>query len=229
MHHPRARVVEVDDQVLAAPPQPGDRPPDELLAEFVARHELHEPRRVRRHKARRDRASDHARFEVAAYSLDFRQFGHAIEDIRTAAQLCAYNASMRLPAADRWLLLALVATLAAAVALTIVVGLAETPLPGEERIIREVQSWAFPGQTLSDFIRAITTTGIVIILGTLLAAGLFIIGERRDALVLLVLLFALAWLQPAIKDIVDRPRPDVRACSTSAASSRVRASPPATS
>jgi undecaprenyl-diphosphatase len=114
---------------------------------------------------------------------------------------------MRLPAADRWLLLALGVTLAGAIALTIAVALAETPMPGEARIMREVQDWAFPGQTLSDFVRSITTTGIVIILGTLLAAGMFIIGERRDALVLLVLLFALAWLQPAIKDLVDRPRP----------------------
>ncbi len=128
---------------------------------------------------------------------------------------------MRLPAADRWLLLALIAILTAAIALTITVSAAVTPLPGEARTIREVQDWPLPGDPLSDFIRAITTTGMVIILGTLLAAALFIIGERREALVLLALLFALSWLQPALKELIDRPRPaaetfDIRAEITSA-------------
>jgi undecaprenyl-diphosphatase len=127
---------------------------------------------------------------------------------------------MQLPAADRWLLLALGATLAAAIALSIAVSVADTPMPGEAGAIRELQPWAFPGQTLSDFIRAITTTGMVMILGTLLAIGLFAIGERREALVLLALLFVLAWAQPGIKELIDRPRPtsdqfDIRAEITS--------------
>jgi undecaprenyl-diphosphatase len=114
---------------------------------------------------------------------------------------------MQLPAADRWLLLALIAMLAAAIALSLTVGLADTPLPGEARTIREVQPWAFPGDAPSDFIRAITTTGMVLLLGTLLAIGLFATGARREALTLLALLFALAWLQPALKELIDRPRP----------------------
>ena len=127
---------------------------------------------------------------------------------------------MRLPAADRWLLLALGATLAVAIGLTIAVALADTPMPGEARTIREVQGWPFPGDALSDLIRAITTTGMVIVLGTLLAAGLFVLGERRQALLLLALLFALSWLQPALKELLDRPRPtsemfDIRAEITS--------------
>jgi undecaprenyl-diphosphatase len=127
---------------------------------------------------------------------------------------------MRLPAADRWLLLGLLAVLAAATVLTVAVGIAGTPLAGEARTIREIQGWPFPGQTLSDLSRAITTTGIVILLGCLLAAGLFVTGERREALVLLALLFVLSWLQPAIKELIDRPRPtsemfDIRADITS--------------
>jgi undecaprenyl-diphosphatase len=113
---------------------------------------------------------------------------------------------MRLPAADRWLLLALV-TLAAAIALSVAISLASTPLPGETRTIREAQDWSFPGQTLSDFIRTLTTTGMVLLLGTLLAVGLFVLGRRRDALTLLALLFVLSWLQPAVKELIDRPRP----------------------
>jgi undecaprenyl-diphosphatase len=114
---------------------------------------------------------------------------------------------MQLPAADRWLLLALIAMLAAAIALSATVGLAGTPVPGEARTVREVQPWTFPGDALSDFVRAITTTSMVLLLGTLLAVGLFATGARREALVLLALLFALAWLQPAIKELIDRPRP----------------------
>ena len=127
---------------------------------------------------------------------------------------------MPLPAADRWLVLALAATLAAAIALSITVSVADTPMRGEARLIREVHEWRFPGDTLSDFIRAITTTGMVLLLGTLLAVGLFVAGYRRDALVLLALLFVLSWLQPAIKELIDRPRPtsemfDIRADITS--------------
>jgi undecaprenyl-diphosphatase len=127
---------------------------------------------------------------------------------------------MRIHAADRWLLLAFITTLTAALALSIAVSAAATPLPGEARALHEVQDWAFPGDALSDTIRAATTTGMVIILGTLLAMGLLVTGERREALVLLALLFVLAWLQPALKELIDRPRPsselfDVRADVTS--------------
>jgi undecaprenyl-diphosphatase len=127
---------------------------------------------------------------------------------------------MQLPDTDRWLLIALTTTLAAAIALSVAVSISETPMASEARAMREVQSWAFPGQTLSDLMRAITTTGMVMILGTLLAVGLFVLGERREALTLLAILVMLAWLQPALKQLIDRPRPtieefDVRADVTS--------------
>jgi undecaprenyl-diphosphatase len=118
-------------------------------------------------------------------------------------------------------LAASLAVLASAAAISIVVALADTPMRGETRIVREVQSWPFPGDTLSDAIRALTTTWLVTVLGCALAAGTAATGARRDALALLAMLFVLAWLQPALKEIVDRPRPtedffDIRGSITSA-------------
>jgi undecaprenyl-diphosphatase len=111
-------------------------------------------------------------------------------------------------------------TLLAAVALTIAVAAADTPMRGEARLLREVQAWPFPGDALSDVIRALTTTWLVLVLGSLFAAGLAVTGARREALVLLGMLFVLAWWQPALKNLVDRPRPagdvvDVRGSVTS--------------
>jgi undecaprenyl-diphosphatase len=108
----------------------------------------------------------------------------------------------------RTLALAFTATLVAALAVTLAVALTDTPMPSEERILHEVQGWSFPGQTLSAIVRALTTTWLVIVLGCTLAAGLAVRGDRRDALVLLAILFVLVWLQPTLKNIVDRPRPD---------------------
>lgn len=108
----------------------------------------------------------------------------------------------------RPLLAAFAAVLTAAIALSVTVVLADTPMPGEARIMHEVQGWSFPGQTLSDIVRALTTTWLVTVLGCTVAAGLAVRGDRREALVLLAILVVLVWLQPTLKNIIDRPRPD---------------------
>lgn len=118
------------------------------------------------------------------------------------------------------LMAAWLAALTAALLLTVAVALGETPWPGELRTVREIQTWAFPGQALSDAIRALTTTTLVVLLGTLLSVGLYVSGHRREALVLLALMFVLPFMQAGLKNLIDRPRPtaelvDIRAEFTS--------------
>jgi len=103
--------------------------------------------------------------------------------------------------AGTWLVLAVVAiSLSFAVA-------GEGPLWREHDISEAVQDWPFPGHTLSDAVRALTETWLVVVLGSLLSIGLFVSGHRREALVLLVLIFLLPLVQASVKNIVDRPRP----------------------
>ena len=114
-------------------------------------------------------------------------------------------------------LIAAYALLAAAtIALTISVAFDDLLL-NEDAWMREVQTWAFPGNTLSDIIRAATTTPVVLITGSCFAVALWLAGARREALALAAILVVLPLAQSGIKDIVDRPRPssdygiDVRA------------------
>jgi undecaprenyl-diphosphatase len=120
-------------------------------------------------------------------------------------------ATLTAPLAIGWL-----AAVTVALIVTVVVSTSSTPLDRELDWMLDVQAWAFPGQTLSDAMRAVTTTEICVLLGTLLAVGLFVTGHRREALVLLVLVFALPFVQAGIKNLIDRPRPtpelvDIRA------------------
>jgi undecaprenyl-diphosphatase len=115
---------------------------------------------------------------------------------------------------------ALCLVIAFAVALSVTVAMSDTPMWGEARIVREMQGWAFPGERLSDVVRALTTTWLIIVLGCVLAAGLAVSGARREALMLLAMIVVLSWLQPALKEIIDRPRPtedmfDIRGSITS--------------
>jgi undecaprenyl-diphosphatase len=120
-------------------------------------------------------------------------------------------ATLTAPLAIGWL-----AAVTVALVVTVAVSTSSTPLDRELDWMLDVQAWAFPGQTLSDALRALTTTEICVLLGTLLAVGLFVTGHRREALVLLVLIFALPFVQAGIKNLIDRPRPthelvDIRA------------------
>ncbi len=128
---------------------------------------------------------------------------------------------MRFEAPPRPLVVAWLVAVAAAIALSIAVT-RDGQLPREAAILRDVQGWPFPGQTLADAVRALTTTWLIVVLGTVLAVILALSGARREALVLAAMMFALPLLQAGLKDLIDRPRPapefyDVRASVTSPA------------
>lgn len=128
---------------------------------------------------------------------------------------------MRFEAPPRPLVIAWLIAVAAAVALSVAVT-RDGQLPGEAATLRDLQGWPFPGQTLADAVRALTTTWLIVVLGTVLAVILALSGARREALVLAAMMFALPLLQAGLKDLIDRPRPspefyDVRASVTSPA------------
>ncbi len=82
-----------------------------------------------------------------------------------------------------------------------------TPLPGDEAILRWGQGLAFPGQRLSEAVRAITTTQVVMATGGVMVLLLTIMGRRAEALALALGIVLLPLVQTGIKVLVDRPRP----------------------
>jgi undecaprenyl-diphosphatase len=119
----------------------------------------------------------------------------------------------------RPVLLAWIAVLCVAVALSVLAAANET-LPGDRAVTDWLQDQPVPGQDLSDFIRAITGTEVVLATGAALALVLWIRGYRRHALLLIGGLIMLPVLQYSLKELIDRPRPsgefvDVRGSRTS--------------
>jgi membrane-associated phospholipid phosphatase len=93
-------------------------------------------------------------------------------------------------------------------------------LPGDLRLTEWLQGSPFPGLELSRAVRAVTTTQVVLATGFVVAAALWLLGRRRQAIALAVALVVLPVVQHGIKEIVDRPRPspelvDVRSGFTS--------------
>ncbi len=88
-----------------------------------------------------------------------------------------------------------------------VLAAARDTLPGDTGIAAWSQGLAFPGETLSDGVRALTFTELVLAAGGALALVLWLIGRRREALIFAAGLIVLPLLQAGIKEIVDRPRP----------------------
>jgi undecaprenyl-diphosphatase len=121
---------------------------------------------------------------------------------------------------DLRLTVAALATLIAAAALSIAVALDDV-LPGELRLLRELQTWDILGGSFADAVRFITTTQVVLITGIVVAIALWLLDERRGAITLGVAIVLLEIAQPLIKEVVDRPRPtddlvDIRGSITSA-------------
>ncbi|MEX0785923.1 MAG: phosphatase PAP2 family protein [Dehalococcoidia bacterium] len=108
--------------------------------------------------------------------------------------------------AVRALFVAWLALLGAAIALSVLAAQHDT-LPGDTSIMSWAQERAFPGQTLSDIVRAITTTEVVLATGGAMAIGLWLLGHRWEAVLLAAGLVALPLLQAGVKELVDRPRP----------------------
>ncbi len=101
-----------------------------------------------------------------------------------------------------WLVL-----LSLSVALSVLAALHDT-LPADTRIVSWAQGLAFPGETLADAVRAITSIQVVLAAGIALALLLWLRGFRREALALVAGLIILPLLQSGIKEMVDRPRPE---------------------
>ncbi len=108
---------------------------------------------------------------------------------------------LAVPAASLWLvLLGLTITLSALAA-------TDDTLPGDRGIASWFQERSFPGETLADAVRSITSTQVVLAAGGALALLLWLRGYRLEALAFAAGLIILPLLQTGIKEIVDRPRP----------------------
>ena len=80
-------------------------------------------------------------------------------------------------------------------------------LPADTSIASWAQGLAFPGQTLADAVRAITSTQLTLAGGAALSLLLWLRGFPREALILAAGLIILPLLQIGLKEMVDRPRP----------------------
>jgi membrane-associated phospholipid phosphatase len=103
-------------------------------------------------------------------------------------------------------LLAFCLLLGLAIALSVLAGRYDT-LPGDTRIAAWAQARPFPGERLSAFVRAVTTTEVTLAAGAGAVLALALLGRRREAVLLGAGLVALPLLQAGLKELVDRPRP----------------------
>jgi membrane-associated phospholipid phosphatase len=100
-----------------------------------------------------------------------------------------------------------VALTGGALALSLLASANDT-LPGDRAMTEWLQERPLPGQDLSDFVRAVTTTEVVLATGAAMSLILWLKGYRRQAILLGVGLAGLAVVQFGVKEVVDRPRPD---------------------
>jgi undecaprenyl-diphosphatase len=99
-----------------------------------------------------------------------------------------------------------VALLSAALALSLLAASHDT-LPGDTDITEWLQDRPLPGQDLSDVVRAVSGTEVVLATGAAVSLVLWLRGHRRQAVLLVLGLSVLSILQFAVKEAVDRPRP----------------------
>jgi len=100
-----------------------------------------------------------------------------------------------------WLVL-----LAGAIVLSVLAGL-HSRLPGDLDVTEWVQGSLFPGMGVSRLVRAVGSTEVVLATGGAVAVVLWLMGWRRQALLLALGLVVLPFLQHGLKELVDRPRP----------------------
>ncbi len=98
--------------------------------------------------------------------------------------------------------------LAAAVTLAVFAALHDR-LPGDLEASRTVQDWPFPGEPFADVLRLLSGTEVIVGIGLALAVVAWLAGRRRPALALAAGLGVMVLLQFLVKEIVDRPRPDL--------------------
>lgn len=82
------------------------------------------------------------------------------------------------------------------------------PLRGDLAFVEAVQSLPRWLEPLARGVRAATGTQVVLAFGTMLAPACWWSGKWREALMVTLLLVTLAVVQPGLKEVVDRPRPD---------------------
>ncbi|MGQ9573084.1 MAG: phosphatase PAP2 family protein [Dehalococcoidia bacterium] len=100
-----------------------------------------------------------------------------------------------------WLVL-----LIGSIVLSVMAGL-HSRLPGDLDITEWVQDSLFPGISVSRLVRAVGSTEVVLGTGGAVAVALWLLGRRREAVLLGVGLLVLPFLQHGLKELVDRPRP----------------------
>jgi undecaprenyl-diphosphatase len=98
------------------------------------------------------------------------------------------------------------ALLAGAIVLSVLAGM-HSRLPGDVGITEWVQGSLFPGMGVSRLVRAVGSTEVVLGTGGVVAVVLWLMGRRRQALLLALGLVVLPLLQHGLKQLVDRPRP----------------------
>jgi len=96
--------------------------------------------------------------------------------------------------------------LAGTIVLSVLAGL-HSRLPGDLDITEWVQGSLFPGMGVSRLVRAVGSTEVVLGTGGAVAVVLWLLGRRRQALLLALGLVVLPFLQHGLKELVDRPRP----------------------
>ena len=95
-------------------------------------------------------------------------------------------------------------------ALSLVVGLADS-VPGDERMLAELTDAL--GTSLDDAmgaVGAVSNTGPLVAVSAVIAAALLLTGRRQDAAVFLAVVVVGVAGNRVLKEIVGRPRPDVR-------------------
>jgi len=96
--------------------------------------------------------------------------------------------------------------LAGAIALSVLAAQHDR-LPGDLDLTQRLQDSVFPGLRLSKFVRAVTTTQVVLGTGGAAAVALWLFGWRQEAVLLVAGVAVMALLQSGVKELVDRPRP----------------------
>lgn len=81
-------------------------------------------------------------------------------------------------------------------------------LPGDLWLGERLQELPGGFETPAEVTRALTTTWVTVVIGTFVVTAFDFTARRRAWLVFSLMLLVLPFLQAAIKNIVDRPRPD---------------------
>lgn len=100
------------------------------------------------------------------------------------------------------------AVLGAVAALSVAAGLHPGPWPGEVGWVRWLQDLREPVGSVADFVRLTTGTEGNLIVLVPLAVVVVARHGRPGAVVVAFALVAMLGVQPGLKDVVDRPRPD---------------------